>query len=75
MIRNTKKEKDISVRRMTLSTSDVHLFVVSHLVVREQNARLDLDEYYSFQYGLDFEYRNVWANSADPDQTAPRGAV
>ena len=64
---------------MTLTTS-VHLFVSAHLIVREQNARLELAEYYLFQYGLEFEHRNnlkfsdreVWANSADPDQTAPR---
>ena len=32
---------------------------------------------YSILYGKDpkFSDRQVWANSVDPDQTAPRGAV
>ena len=28
-----------------------------------------------YQNGPKFSDRNVWANSADPDQTAPRGAA
>ena len=29
----------------------------------------------SYSYDSEFSDRQIWANSADPDQTAPRGAV
>ena len=31
--------------------------------------------HYEYRNDLNFSDRYAWANSADPDQTAPRGAV
>ena len=72
------KKCNICIRALTMHTAVVKMEVyILNKCHKFKDSDRNLTDWSDYDYRNDPKFldRQVWANSADPDQTAPRGAV